>query len=163
MTAPDYQLLRQQARALLEDEHDPVTNAANLAALIYHGVDRLNWVGFYFMRDGELRLGPFQGQPACTRIAVDSGVCGTAVATRATQRVDDVERFPGHIACDAASRSELVVPLLTGAGVIGVLDIDSPERGRFTAADQAGLEALAGVWLDATRLDGSAVGHSSTG
>ena len=153
MTNPDYELLRQQARALLEGEDDPVTNAANLSALIYHGIDRLNWVGFYFMRDGELRLGPFQGQPACTRIAVGSGVCGTAVASRATQRVDDVERFPGHIACDAASRSELVVPLLAGSEVLGVLDIDSPEHERFSSADQAGLEALAAVWLNATRVD----------
>ena len=152
MSEPDYRLLRQQAQALLEDEDDPITNAANLSALIYHGVDRLNWVGFYLMRDGELRLGPFQGQPACTRIPVGRGVCGTAAQTRATQRVDDVERFPGHIACDAASRSELVVPLLAGDELVGVLDIDSPERGRFTPADQTGLEALAAVWMQATRL-----------
>ncbi len=114
------------ARALLEGERDPIANAANLAALIYHTLPDLNWAGFYLMKDGELVLGPFQGKPACVRIAVGKGVCGTAAARRESVLVPDVDAFPGHIACDSASRSELVVPLVKNGTLLGVLDLDSP-------------------------------------
>ncbi|MBB1087008.1 GAF domain-containing protein [Lysobacter sp. SG-8] len=145
---PDqYVQLAEQARGLLHGEHDRVANAANLAALVYHSLPDLNWVGFYFFDGNELVVGPFQGLPACVRIAIGSGVCGTAAASGKTQRVDDVDAFPGHIACDAASRSELVVPLQDPEGrLLGVLDIDSPLRERFDADDQAGIEALARLY-----------------
>lgn len=145
--AAAYAELALQAQALLGGECDAVANAANLAALIWHSVPDLNWAGFYFARDGELVLGPFQGKPACARIAFGRGVCGTAAATRTTQLVADVHAFAGHIACDAASNSEIVVPLLRGAEVIGVLDLDSPSRGRFDEDDRAGLERLAEIWI----------------
>lgn len=138
-----YPQLLQQARGLLAGESDPVANAANLSALVYHGLPRVNWAGFYLLQGDTLVLGPFQGLPACVRIAVGRGVCGTAVATASTQLVPDVHAFPGHIACDAASRSELVVPLFRDGRVMGVLDIDSPEPGRFGERDQAGIEAVA--------------------
>lgn len=146
--------LRTQLEALIGDERDAIANLANAAALIWHTVPDLNWAGFYLLRrPDELVLGPFQGKPACVRIAVGKGVCGTAVARNASVRVEDVHAFPGHIACDAASRSELVVPLRAGGRVVGVLDLDSPRAGRFTAADQAGFEALM-VSLEAkTALD----------
>jgi L-methionine (R)-S-oxide reductase len=134
---------------LLQGETDPVANAANLAALLNEMLPRINWVGFYFLRGEELVLGPFQGRPACVRIPLGRGVCGTAAATRRSQLVPDVHAFPGHIACDAASRSELVVPLLHDGAVLGVLDIDSPEPGRFTGADQAAMEAVAAAWVRA--------------
>ena len=143
-----YRALAADAEALLAGEADPVANAANLAALLYHGLPGLNWAGFYFLKDGGLVLGPFQGKPACVRIALGRGVCGTAAARRASVLVPDVQRFPGHIACDAASRSELVVPLLHGQAVLGVLDLDSPRLARFDADDQAGCEALVAVLLD---------------
>ena len=141
-----YAGLEAQARALVAGEPDRVANAANLAALIYHALPHINWAGYYFLQGETLVLGPFQGKPACVRIPVGRGVCGTAVAEARSQLVPDVHAFPGHIACDAASRSEVVVPLRDTRGVVvGVLDIDSPEPGRFDAEDLAGLERLAGV------------------
>ena len=131
--------------ALLSGEPDPVANAANAAAALYHALPELNWAGFYFLRGEELVLGPFQGRPACVRIALGRGVCGTAAAERRSIVVPDVEAFPGHIACDAASRSELVVPLLSGDTLLGVLDLDSPKPGRFDETDRAGCEAIAQV------------------
>ena len=121
---------------------------ANLSALLYHALPRLNWVGFYFFDGSELVVGPFQGLPACVRIPLDKGVCGAAASTRSTQLVEDVHAFPGHIACDAASRSELVVPLVSGDALIGVLDLDSPEPARFDVEDQTGLEAIALAYLE---------------
>jgi L-methionine (R)-S-oxide reductase len=140
-----YDELARELDALLAGEPDPVANAANAAAAIYHALPELNWAGFYFLRGGELVLGPFQGRPACVRIALGQGVCGTAAAERRSVLVPDVEAFPGHIACDTASRSELVVPLLAGATLLGVLDLDSPVLARFDAADRAGCEMLARV------------------
>lgn len=146
---PDqYAQLLAQARALLAGERDRIANAANLAALVYHGLPELNWVGFYFFDGRELVVGPFQGLPACVRIPLDKGVCGAAARTRQTQRVDDVDAFPGHIACDSASRSELVVPLVKGDDLVGVLDLDSPRLARFDADDQAGMERIAAIFLD---------------
>lgn len=142
MTDPDYTLLDSQLRALLAGEHDALANAANFVALLYHALDDINWLGIYVLRDGELVLGPFQGNTACVRISIGSGVCGAAAATLETQRVADVHAFPGHIACDAASRSEIVVPLLIDDKLVGVLDIDSPSIDRFGAGDQAGIEGL---------------------
>lgn len=147
---PDqYAQLLQQARALLQGERDQIANAANLSALVYHALPQLNWVGFYFFDGTELVVGPFQGQPACVRIPLDKGVCGAAARTRVTQRIDDVHAFPGHIACDAASRSELVVPLFRGDVLIGVFDLDSPVPARFDVEDQHGLEAIAQAYLEA--------------
>lgn len=145
-----YGRLEEQARALVAGERDPVANAANLAALLFHALPRLNWAGFYFVREGELVVGPFQGQPACVRIPLGRGVCGTAAAQRETLVVDDVDAFADHIACDADSRSEIVVPLVTAAGeLLGVLDLDAPIRARFDAEDRAGLERIAAVWVTA--------------
>jgi GAF domain-containing protein len=139
-----YRELEAQARALVADEPDRIANAANIAALVFHALPRINWAGFYFLQGDTLVLGPFQGKPACVRIPVGRGVCGTAVSEARSQRVDDVHAFPGHIACDAASRSEIVVPLQDAAGeIFGVLDIDSPEADRFDAEDLAGIERLA--------------------
>ncbi len=138
--------LRAQLAALLGDERDATANLANAAALIWHSVADLNWAGFYLRRrPDELVLGPFQGKPACVRIAVGTGVCGTAVARGASVLVEDVNAFPGHIACDSASRSELVVPLRHAGVIVGVLDLDSPTPGRFSAADRDGFEALVAV------------------
>lgn len=145
MSTPDtelYPLLLQQAAALIQDEPDLIAKMANLSALIYHSLPELNWAGFYIMREGELVLGPFQGKVACVRIPVGKGVCGTAVATGETQRIADVHAFPGHIACDAASESELVIPVRDRAGIVAVLDIDSPVLNRFSAKDQQMLEQL---------------------
>ncbi len=145
-----YSELVEQARGLLSGEHDRVANAANLAALGFHALPDLNWAGFYFFDGRELVVGPFQGKPACVRIALGKGVCGTAAATRETEVVRDVEQFPGHIACDIASRSEIVVPLVGADGrLLGVWDVDSPKLARFDAEDRAGMEALARVWLEA--------------
>ena len=146
-----YAQLVAQARALIQGEPDRVANAANLAALVYHALPDLNWVGFYFYDGTELVVGPFQGLPACVRIALDKGVCGAAARTRQTQRVADVEAFPGHIACDAASRSELVVPLVHDGELVGVFDLDSPRVNRFDEEDQQGLEAIAQAFLDALK------------
>jgi GAF domain-containing protein len=143
-----YRQLAQSLDGLLTDEHDLMANAANTAALIYTSVPDLNWAGFYFLRDNqELVLGPFQGNPACSRIAVGRGVCGAAVARRQTMLVADVHAFSDHIACDTASRSELVVPLFSGDAIIGVLDLDSPSQGRFDPDDQTGIEALAQIFM----------------
>ncbi|MGB3874943.1 GAF domain-containing protein [Shinella zoogloeoides] len=143
-----YRELLAQAEGLLHGERDAIANAANLSALIYDAVADLNWAGFYFLKTpGELVLGPFQGKVACVRIPVGKGVCGTAVAEARSQLVADVHAFPGHIACDAASRSEVVVPLIRAGAVLGVLDLDSPSPGRFTAEDQAGFEALAALYV----------------
>ncbi len=144
----DYRLLVEQARALLSGQAHRIANAANLSALLYQALPELNWAGFYFLEDGALIVGPFQGKPACVHIPMGKGVCGTAAATRQTQRVADVHAFEGHIACDPASRSEIVVPLVVADEVIGVLDIDSPNANRFSAEDQAGIEALARVYLN---------------
>ncbi|ATE70519.1 GAF domain-containing protein [Lysobacter capsici] len=143
-----YAQLLDQARGLLDGERDRVANAANLSALVNQALPQLNWVGFYFYDGTELVVGPFQGLPACVRIPLDKGVCGAAASSRQTQRVADVHDFPGHIACDAASRSEVVVPLFKGERLIGVFDLDSPVPNRFDADDQAGLEALAQVYLE---------------
>jgi L-methionine (R)-S-oxide reductase len=138
------------ADAVTAGEPDPVANMANVAALLFDWLPDLNWAGFYRMIDGELVLGPFQGKVACLRIAVGHGVCGTAVATRATQLVADVHAVPGHIPCDSASNSELVVPVFSGGEVIAVIDLDSPNLSRFDAEDATGAEALAAML--ATRI-----------
>ncbi len=140
-----YRELSDAARAITAGEADGVANMANVAALLWQFIPRLNWAGFYRMVDGELVLGPFQGKAACIRIPLGQGVCGVAAQAAQTQLVADVHAFPGHIACDAASQSELVVPVLRGGQVIAVIDLDSPELGRFDAADAAGIEALAAV------------------
>ncbi|WP_277052737.1 GAF domain-containing protein [Zestomonas thermotolerans] len=145
-----YELLAVQLEALLAEERDLIANAAQFAAFLYHEIADLNWAGFYLARDEELLLGPFQGKLACVRIPFGRGVCGTAAARRETQRVDDVHAFPGHIACDSASRSELVIPLVKDGRLIGVLDLDSPRPARFGAEDQAGLEHLAAIFLRLT-------------
>jgi GAF domain-containing protein len=142
VTGDTYADLRRDAVALLDSETDWLANLANLAALVFERVEGLNWAGFYLLRGDELVLGPFQGRPACVRIAVGKGVCGTAVATGASQRVADVHAFPGHIACDPRSRSELVVPITVNGAVVAVLDLDSDRLERFGAADQTGIEAL---------------------
>jgi len=147
--AEQYAQLLEQARALLHGERNLVANAANLSALLWHALPRLNWCGFYLYDGTELVVGPFQGLPACVRIPLDKGVCGAAATTRRTQLVPDVHAFPGHIACDSASRSELVVPLVSGDGeLLGVFDLDSPEPDRFDADDQSGLEAIARAFVD---------------
>ncbi len=143
-----YAQLAGQARALVHGESDRIANAANLAALVYHALPGFNWVGFYFFDGTELVVGPFQGLPACVRISMDRGVCGAAASTRQTQRIADVEAFPGHIACDAASRSELVVPLVRDGQLVGVFDLDSPLLDRFDADDQDGLETIARIFVE---------------
>ncbi len=144
-----YAALAMQARALLAGESNRIANAANFAALLYHTMPQLNWAGFYFLEDGELVVGPFQGKPACVRIAIGRGVCGKAAATKQTQLVPDVHAFADHIACDAASRSEIVIPLLTATGeLFGVLDLDSPELARFDEEDRNGLEIVASVFVE---------------
>ena len=142
----DYRLLDSQAEALLRDEPDALASAANFVALLFNALEDVNWLGIYVLRGDELVLGPFQGQPACVHIDVGSGVCGAAAATLDTLRVPDVHEFPGHIVCDAASRSELVVPLVVDASLVGVLDIDSPSLNRFSAEDQAGVERLCATY-----------------
>ncbi len=140
-----YRGLAEELDALLSGETDPTANAANAAAAIFHTLPRLNWAGFYFLRDDMLVLGPFQGRPACVRIRLGAGVCGTAARDRRSILVPDVEQFPGHSACDTASRSELVVPLFRDAELLGVLDLDSPDAARFDAEDQTGCELLAAI------------------
>ena len=148
-TKPDqYAQLLDQARALIHGEADRIANAANLSALLFNALPDLNWAGFYFFDGRELVVGPFQGLPACVRIPLDKGVCGAAARTGQTQRFEYVDAFPGHIACDSASRSELVVPLKRGDTLVGVLDLDSPRIGRFDADDQTGIEAIARAFLD---------------
>lgn len=145
-----YSLLAAQLEALLAGERDFIANAAQFSAFLYSQVDDLNWAGFYLNRDGELVLGPFQGQVACVRIPFGRGVCGAAAASLQTQRVEDVHAFPGHIACDSASNSELVIPLAKDGRLIGVLDLDSPKLARFGVEDQAGLENLVRIFLQAS-------------
>ena len=147
-----YASLAQQLTGLLHGEPDATANAANMSALIYELMPNLNWAGFYFMRGPELVLGPFQGKVACVRIPVGRGVCGTAVERKASIVVPDVHAFPGHIACDSASRSELVVPLIKDGTVLGVLDLDSPRPDRFDEDDREGCEALVQVYLDASEF-----------
>lgn len=147
-----YAELAAQARALLGDESDRIANAANLCALLFDSLPDLNWCGFYLFDGHELVVGPFQGKPACVRIALGRGVCGAAALQRVTQVVEDVHAFPDHIACDAASRSEVVVPLITSDGrLLGVLDLDSPLQGRFDGVDAHGLETLAQLWIDKSK------------
>ena len=146
-----YAQLADQARGLLHGERDRIANAANFAALVYHALPDINWAGFYFHDGIELVVGPFQDRPACVRIALGKGVCGTAATTRQTQVVPDVNAFAGHIACDSASRSEIVVPLFDAERLIGVWDVDSPKLARFDDDDRAGMERLAGIFMDSLR------------
>ena len=145
-----YAQLASQLRSLLEGERDSIANAANFASLLFHSLPDLNWVGFYLYKDGELVLGPFQGQPACVRIAMGKGVCGIAAERRETMVVDNVHEFPGHIACDSASNSEIVVPIIKGDRLIGVLDLDSPSLGRFAEEDARGLNELVEIFVKAS-------------
>ncbi|HEX5206825.1 MAG TPA: GAF domain-containing protein [Steroidobacteraceae bacterium] len=148
-----YEQLAKELQGLLEGETDPIANAANTAALIFDALPEVSWAGFYFLRGGELVVGPFQGKPACVRIALERGVCGTAAARRATLIVPDVNAFPGHIACDAASQSEVVVPLIAADRLVGVLDLDSARLGRFDEADARGVEQLAAIFVRASRVE----------
>ena len=150
-SADHYADLHRSLTGILAGESDLIANAANFAALVFHTLPDLNWAGCYFLRGDVLVLGPFQGRPACVRIAMGSGVCGTAAARRASVLVPDVHAFAGHIACDPASRSELVVPLIKGDTLVGVFDLDSPLPGRFAAADQAGIESAATMLMSACR------------
>lgn len=142
-----YRQLVQELQGLIAGERDFIANLANSAALLYHSLPDLNWAGFYLLKDGELVVGPFQGKPACVRIAIGKGVCGTAAAQRATQLVRDVNEFPGHIACDAASNSEIVVPMIRNGELLGVLDLDSPKLARFDEQDREGLENFVAALL----------------
>lgn len=146
-----YEELAEQARGLLAGERDRVANAANFAALIFNALPAINWCGFYFFDGTELVVGPFQGKPACVRIALGKGVCGTAAVDGKTLVVRDVDAFPGHIACDAASRSEIVVPLVDGEKLIGVWDVDSPDLARFDADDREGMERLCAIFMESLR------------
>jgi len=152
--AGDYALLAGELAGLLTGESDLIANAANTSALLFDALPDVNWAGFYFLKGGELVVGPFQGKPACVRIAIGKGVCGTAIQRRQTIVVADVHDFPGHIACDAASLSEIVIPLIAKQGAFGVLDIDSPARGRFDKDDQRGLERIAEIFVANTRVEG---------
>ena len=140
-----YSQLTAQARSLVEGERDMIANMANISALLFNQMDDVNWAGFYLYKEDQLVLGPFQGQPACIRIPMGKGVCGTAAATKTVQRIEDVHQFEGHIACDAASNSEIVIPIVVNNQLIGVLDIDSPNLSRFTAEDEAGLCEIVSV------------------
>ncbi len=142
-----------QLAGVFQGETDALANAANMAAVLFHGLHSINWAGFYLLKRGELVLGPFQGKVACVRIGLGHGVCGTAAVQRHTVRVADVAAFPGHIACDAASRSEIVVPLLKAEHLWGVLDLDSPSENRFDADDERGLERAVALYLSASNLD----------
>jgi L-methionine (R)-S-oxide reductase len=147
-----YANLQSQLRSLLEGELDSIANAANTAALLYHSLPDVNWAGFYLYKEGELVLGPFQGNPACVRIALGKGVCGTAAELRQTVVVANVHEFPGHIACDSASNAEIVVPLIKAGQLIGVLDLDSPSLGRFDDEDAQGLNALVEIFVQAVQI-----------
>jgi GAF domain-containing protein len=147
-----YDQLAAQLSSLLAGEHDLIANAANFASLIFLALPDLNWAGCYFLKNDELVLGPFQGRPACVRIALGQGVCGTAAANRATTIVPSVHDFPGHIACDSASNSEIVVPLMKDERLIGVLDLDSPVIGRFDDEDAAGLNRLVSIFVEASEI-----------
>lgn len=146
-----YAQLVAELKSLLEGEPDVIANLANAAALLFHSLTDINWAGFYLLKNGELVVGPFQGKPACVRIALGKGVCGTAAAQRASVIIANVHEFPGHIACDSASNSEIVVPLIRRGELLGVLDIDSPRFSRFDAEDQAGLERFAEVLINAMK------------
>ena len=148
-----YEQLAMQLHGLLEGETDPIANAANTVALIFDALPEVSWAGFYFLRGGELIVGPFQGKPACVRIALGRGVCGTAAARRETIIVPDVNAFPGHIACDAASQSEVVVPLFAANRLAGVLDLDSARLARFDEVDARGVERLAELFVQGSRLE----------
>lgn len=150
MSQKEYDRLAAQADALVSGETDLIANMANISALLFNHLEKVNWAGFYLYKEEQLILGPFQGQPACIRIPMNQGVCGTAAAQRKTLVVEDVHAFDGHIACDAASNSEIVIPLVVNEQLIGVLDIDSPEYGRFTEVDKIGLEKIARA-LEATQ------------
>lgn len=152
----DYPLLLRQLAALLDDESDSLANAANFVGLVFHALPDINWLGIYVLRGDELVLGPFQGLPACVRIPLGQGVCGSAASRLETLRVADVHEFEGHIACDPASRSEIVVPLMLQDRLIGVLDIDSPLSGRFSEADQHGVESLCSAFTGALTAKGVA-------
>jgi len=147
-----YDQLAAQLSSLLAGESDLIANAANFSSLIFHSLPALNWAGFYFVKEGELVLGPFQGRPACVRIAMGKGVCGTAASESMTTIVPNVHEFPGHIACDSASNSEIVIPLIKGERVIGVLDLDSPLFGRFDDEDSIGLNRLVSVLVASSEL-----------
>lgn len=147
-----YDDVNAQLGHLLDGERDMIANAANAASLLFHTLPDVNWAGFYLMKDGELVLGPFHGKPACVRIKVGRGVCGTAAARRETVVVENVDEFPGHIACDSASKSEVVVPIVAGDRLVGVLDVDSPSLARFDAEDAAGLERAVRTFLESTDL-----------
>ena len=157
MSAIDYRELEARLTALIAGESDLLANAANFVALMYQALADVNWLGIYVLRGEELVLGPFQGLPACVRIALGKGVCGAAASSRRTLRVPDVHAFPGHIVCDTASRSELVVPLIRDQRLFGVLDIDSPSPDRFSEDDQRGIEAIAAAWCRAALADGAAI------
>jgi len=154
MNDADYKLLDSQLSALLAGETDALASASNFVALLYNAIHDVNWLGVYVLRDAELVLGPFQGKPACVHLELGSGVCGAAATTRETQRVADVHRFEGHIACDTDSRSEIVVPLVCDGDLIGVLDIDSPKLDRFSALDQQGIEKLCARFCEFQTLRG---------
>ena len=143
-----YDALAKQLHALFEGESDFLANAANMASLVYHTLPEVNWAGFYFFRDGQLVVGPFQGKPACTRLALGKGVCGTAAAQRSSVVVANVHDFPGHVACDSASASEIVVPIVADGRLIGVFDVDSPALGRFDSDDRVGLESAVRVFVE---------------
>jgi GAF domain-containing protein len=146
-----YTQLVSQAKSLVSGEHDLIANMANVSALLFNQLEDVNWAGFYLHKESQLVLGPFQGQPACIRIPIGKGVCGTAAETRTIQRIDDVHAFSGHIACDAASNSEIVIPLIVNDELLGVLDIDSPKFGRFDADDEAGLKQIADILIESQR------------
>jgi L-methionine (R)-S-oxide reductase len=148
MDSSDYTLLKAQLEALVSGEPDVLANASNFVGLLFDALDNINWMGIYVLRDNDLVLGPFQGKPACVRIPTGKGVCGTAAATLETQRVANVHEFSGHIPCDDASQSEIVVPLVIDGVLVGVLDIDSPTTGRFGETDQAGIELLCSVFCE---------------
>jgi L-methionine (R)-S-oxide reductase len=154
-----YSSLVDQLRSLLEGERDAVANMANFASLLFYSLPDLNWSGFYLLKEKQLVLGPFQGKPACIRIQVGEGVCGTAAARRETILVDNVNEFPGHIACDSASNSEMVVPIVNGEELIGVLDLDSPVRSRFDDADAKGLNELVKIFIASTDLGQAGKNH----
>jgi GAF domain-containing protein len=151
----DYALLELQLDALIADEDDALANAANFVGLLYHGLPDINWLGIYALRGNDLVLGPFQGRPACVRIPLGQGVCGAAAQAMQTLRVADVHEFAGHIACDPASRSEIVVPLMLSGELAGVLDIDSPSPDRFTEVDQSGVESLCLAFVEALERKGA--------
>ncbi|NIA27411.1 MAG: GAF domain-containing protein [Desulfobulbaceae bacterium] len=148
MDSSDYKLLKAQLEALVSGEPDVLANASNFVGLLFDALDDINWMGIYVLRNNDLVLGPFQGKPACVRIPTGKGVCGTAAATLETQRVANVHEFPGHIPCDGASQSEIVVPLVIDGVLVGVLDIDSPTIGRFGETDQAGIELLCSAFCE---------------